>query len=69
MITDTVSKSQTTNYSTHRPTITHLVSLDFFNQVFESWQAAESNHGLTLLSGQTLHLGKWCACQYNLLTT
>ena len=48
---------------------THLISLNFVNQVAECWHAAEADHGFTLLSGQTFHFGQSCASQNNLFTT
>lgn len=36
----------------NRPrTSTYLISLNFVHQVFESWQAAQADHGLTLVRG------------------
>lgn len=37
---------------------THLISLNFVHQVAECRQAAEADHGLTLLSGETFHFGQ-----------
>lgn len=48
---------------------THLISLNLLHQVAECWQAAEADHGLTLVGGQTLHFGQRHASQNNLLTT
>lgn len=49
--------------------ITHLISLNFRHQVAECRQAAEADHGLALVGGQTLHFGQWLAGQNDLLTT
>lgn len=35
----------------------YFIGLDFVHQVAEGWQAAETDHGLTLLWGQTFHFG------------
>lgn len=48
---------------------THLISFNFVHQVAESGQSAEADHGLTLVSSQTLHLGQRRASQNNLLPT
>lgn len=48
---------------------THLISLNFVDQVAECWHAAEADHGFTLLSGQTFHFGQSRASQNNLFTT
>lgn len=46
----------------------HLVSLHFGHQVLEGGQVAESDHGLALFCGQTLHFGQRRARQDDLLT-
>lgn len=47
----------------------HLICFDFVNQVFEGRQSAEADHGLALVSAQTLHLRHRGALQHNLITT
>lgn len=57
------------NKGSSRQDAAHLISFNFGYQVLEGRQAAEADHGLALLRGQTFDLGQRRSCQDDLLST